>query len=83
MLNPYDVILNLGNKDDRKLFTDGCNSLKAEDLYDGKKQNYGNFVKIIEGELNATRTMEALEVNTMWNTGGDVDATCIYLSLTR
>ena len=61
-LNPYDDTLNLGKKDDRKLFTDECKGLKAEDLFDWKKQNYEKIVKLIEGDLNATCTMEVLEV---------------------
>ena len=74
VLNPYDNVLDLSDKEDRKLFTDGCKGLKENDLFDGKKQNYGKFVKLIEGEFLDTRTMEALEINTHWMGGGDVDA---------
>ena len=74
ILNPYDAVLNLGDKDDRKLFTEGCDGLKKEDYFDGKKQNYGNFAKLLEGELHDTRTMEALQIHTRWQDGGDADA---------
>ena len=74
VLNPYDKALDLTDKEDRKLFTEGCKGIKEEDLFDGKKQNYGDFVKLIEEGLNDTRTMEALEINTKWADGGDVDA---------
>ena len=37
VLNPYDIVLNLANKDDRKLFTDGSKGVKAEDVFDGRK----------------------------------------------
>ena len=47
--------------------------MKPEDVFDGKKQSYGNVVKLIEGDLNGTRTMEALEVYTEWSTGGDIN----------
>ena len=30
ILNPYDAVLNLGDKDDRKLFTEGCDGLATE-----------------------------------------------------
>ena len=69
LLNPYDATLNLADKDDRKLFQEGSKGLKDKDIFDGKKVNYGNFVKLIERELNATRTMEALEICTEWNKG--------------
>ena len=66
--------MKLADKDDRKLFTDGCKGVKAEDIFDRKKQNYGNFVKLVEGDLNGTRTMEVLEINTKWSPGGETDA---------
>ena len=47
--------------------------MKPEDVFDGKKQSYGNVVKIIEGYLNGTRTMEVLEVYNKWSPGGDID----------
>ena len=67
-MNPYDATLNLADKDDRKLSQEGCNGLKYKDLFDGKKQNYGKFVMLIERKLNATRTMDALEIYNKWNT---------------
>ena len=68
LLNPYDATLNLVDKDDRKLFKEGSKGLKDKHIFDSKKVNYGNFVKLIESELNATRTMDALEVCTKWDT---------------
>ena len=64
VLNPYNEILYLANKYDRSLFSDGYKGVKPEDVFDGKRQNYRNFVKLIEGDLNGTRKMEALEVYT-------------------
>ena len=52
---------------------DGSKEVKAEDVFDGNKQNYGNFVKLIEDELNATRIMEALAINIKWILGGETD----------
>ena len=74
MLNPYDADLDLSNKEDRKLFTEGSKGVREKDIFDGKKQNYNNFVKLIQGDLNARRTMGALKINTKWVTGGDVDS---------
>ena len=67
LLNPYDATLNLADKDDRKLFQEGCKGLKDKDIFDGKKPNYGNFVKLIEPGLTSTRTMPALEISTAWD----------------
>ena len=68
LLNPYDATLNLADKDDRKLFQEGCKGLKENDIFDGRKQNYGNFVKLLEGYLNNTRTMDTFETCTEWDT---------------
>ena len=75
LLNPYDAELDLSNKEDRKLFTEGCKGVKEKDIFDGKKQNYSTFVKLIEMNLSSTRTMDALKINTKWVAGGDIDAT--------
>ena len=75
MLNPYDADLDLTDKEDRKMFTEGCKGVSEKDIFDGKKQNYSNFVKLIEGDLNARRTMGVLTINTMWAEGGATDAT--------
>ena len=64
ILNPYDGNLDLNNKDDRKLFRDGCNRLKEKDLFDGKKENYSNFIKLLEPELESVRVMECLKIPT-------------------
>ena len=37
VLNLYDAVLNLADKDNRKLFRDGCKGVKAKDIFDGKK----------------------------------------------
>ena len=74
LLNPYDADLDLSDKEDRKLFTEGCKGVSEKDIFDGRKQNYSNFVKLIEGDLNAKRTMSALKISTKWEPGGDTDA---------
>ena len=69
LLNPYEADLNLSNKDDRKLFLDACKGLPEDDKFDGKRENFGNFTKLLETHLNATRVIEAMVINTKWNTG--------------
>ena len=72
LINPYDVDLNLADKDDRKLFKDGCAGLKEGDLFDGKKENYVNFTKLLEKELESVRLMECLKIPTEWVAGGNI-----------
>ena len=74
MLNPYDADLVLSDKEDRKLFTEGCKGASEKKNY-GRKQNYSNFVKLIEGNLNSKRTMSALKISTKWEAGDDINAT--------
>ena len=74
LINPYDADLNLADKDDRKLFKDGCRGLKDEDLFDGKKENYTNFTKLMENELDSVRVMECLQIPTEWVAGGNIAA---------
>lgn len=52
---------------------EGCKGLKEADIFDGKKQNYGNFVKLVERGLNCIRTMKTLKIATEWDTGGSTD----------
>ena len=74
LINPYDADLNLADKDDRKLFKDGCSGLKEGDLFDGKKENYVNFTKLLEKELESVRLMECLKIPTEWVAEGNVTA---------
>ena len=67
LLNPYDGDLDLSNKDDRKLYQDACKGLAKENLFDGKKQNFQDFAKLLEVDFKKTRVMEALEISTKWN----------------
>ena len=42
--------------------------MKEKEIFDGKKQHYGNLAKLIEKDINSTMTMEVLEICTAWNT---------------
>ena len=63
LLNPYDAKLDLSSKDDRKLYHDACKGL-SDNKFDGKKEHFQNFIKLVENEFKKTRVMEALEIST-------------------
>ena len=67
LFNPYDATLNLSDKEDRKLYQDTCKGLTGEDRFDGKRESYPNFVKLIEQSLQDVRVMETLEISTRWD----------------
>ena len=67
MLNPYDGELDLANKDDRKLYHDGCKGLQEANRFDGRREKYKDFVKLIEQDFKRTRVMEVLGVGVEWN----------------
>ena len=62
ILNPYDATLNLADRDGQKLIENGYKGLKAEYTFDGQKENYTEFVILIEEYLENTRVMCAFEV---------------------
>ena len=74
LIIPYDADLNLGDKEDRKLFKDGCAGLKEADLIGGKKENYVNFTKLLENELESVRLMECMNIPSEWVAGGNIAA---------
>ncbi len=48
IFNPYDVTLDLTTNEGRTLFKDACKGVKDSDLYDGSKEKYNNFEKLLE-----------------------------------
>ena len=65
LLNPYDAILDLTNKDDRKLFQDASKGIVSKDeLFDGKKNQFANFSKLLAKEFSDIRVMECLRIPT-------------------
>ena len=67
LLNPYDGNLDLSDKGDRKLYADACKGLPESNRFDGKRENYKNFVKLIEKDFKKTRVMEVLEIGVEWD----------------
>ena len=72
MLNPYDAVLDLSNKDDRKLFSDACKGLKEENVFDRKKENHMSVVKLVEREFKSIRVIESLEISKEWFEGSSL-----------
>ena len=54
ILNPYETVLDLTKKEDRKLFLDAWKWLPERNKFDGKRENFGNFAKLLEQQLNST-----------------------------
>ena len=64
-LNPYDLELDLADRDDRKLYLEGCAGLKNDsDRFDGKKRNFKNWTKLMDPLLKKTRSMVCFEIPT-------------------
>ena len=74
ILNPYLADLDLSDKDDRKLFQEGCKDFKKEaDFFDGKREDFDDFCKLMEKEFEQTKMMECLYVPTSWPTTGTAE----------
>ena len=52
LLNPYDTDLDLRDKADRKMFTDGCQGLSTEAKFNGEREKINDFLKLIGQKLN-------------------------------
>ena len=72
-INPYDVTLDLRNKDDRKIYLDGCKGLDKDDLFDGSKEKYKDFVKLMKKPMEDVRVMKCLIVPTKWDENNAID----------
>ena len=71
LLNPYEASLNLTNKDDRKLFQDGCKGLSDEEqIFDGKREKFSKVSKLLVKEFDDIRVMECLRIPTSWPATG-------------
>lgn len=66
ILNPYNVVLDLNQKDNRKLFKDESKGLKEKDKFDGKRENYVNFTKLVKVSFDSMRAMETLNIRIKW-----------------
>eukprot|EP00957_Ditylum_brightwellii_P080175 6097905-Ditylum_brightwellii.AAC.1 len=60
ILNPYDANLDLGNKDNQKLFVDATRGLPKGQKFDGKKESFLVYIKLIGHLLGDLRVEEIL-----------------------
>ena len=65
--SPYDRVLNLTDKEDRKLFNDACRGLEKEDRFDGTLSKSSQFLKLIGKELEDFRLDEIFIVAVKWD----------------
>ena len=71
LLNPDDADLDLMNKDDRKLFQDASKGLTSkEEIFDGKKEKFSKFSKLLAKEFDNVRVAECLTIPTTWRATG-------------
>ena len=58
ILNPFEIELDLTNKDHRKIFDDGSKGLRNEsDFFDGMKANFSDWSKLMEPLFKKARLM--------------------------
>ena len=70
MISPYKQVLDLTDKSHLKLFTDGCKGLPTEVKFNGTREKYGDFAKLIGKAMDTRRVKDILKVATNWETTG-------------
>jgi len=70
-VNPYSQVLNLSDKSYLKLYTDGCKGLERKIKFDGKRENFNDFVKLISQKMSNRKVKECLAIATEWATSGE------------
>jgi len=60
-------VLDLTDKEDRKLFNDACRGLEKEDRFDGTLSQSSQFLKLIGKELEDFRLDEIFIVAVKWD----------------
>ena len=71
-LNPYSQVLNLSDKSHLKLYTDGCKGLEKDLEFDGKRENFNDFDKLIRQKMSNRKVKECFIIATEWETTGTV-----------
>eukprot|EP00957_Ditylum_brightwellii_P013136 992677-Ditylum_brightwellii.AAC.1 len=75
ILNPYNTILDLSNKEDRKMFELGTKELEEKRRFNGRKEAFNDFAKLIGHKMKEIRVLEALEVAVEWTKASPSNAT--------
>ena len=52
ILNPFDIDLDLSDKDDRKRFEEASKGLSEKSFFNGKRETFAAFSKLMEKEFN-------------------------------
>ena len=66
LLNPYDKELDLGTKEGLQLYGATKKGLEKEVRYDGTKEKYSVFMKLMGKAFKTFRLMDILKVQTEW-----------------
>ena len=64
IISHYDQVLDLTDKSHLKLFTDGCKGLPTEVKFNGTREKYGDFAKLIGKAMDTRRVKDILKVAT-------------------
>eukprot|EP00957_Ditylum_brightwellii_P117591 8968128-Ditylum_brightwellii.AAC.1 len=67
ILNPYNNTLDLSDKDDRKLFLTGSKGLETAQRFDGEKESFSDFAKLVGHRIKNVILAEVLEITTEWD----------------
>ena len=65
-LNPYDKKVDLTSRDGLKLYADTKHGLDKEDRFDGSKEKYLKFSKLMDKTFKTFQMMEIFKVPTVW-----------------
>ena len=71
--NPYEKVLDLNDSSDLKLYKEAVKGLEKEDKFDGKKENFDKFQKLMGKSFKEFRCMEALTIPTKWDSNNAVN----------
>ena len=67
ILNPFQADIDLSNKEDKKLFEKGCEGLAKEDKFDGKREKYTTFMKLMKVAIEGVKLMDTLVLGTTYD----------------
>eukprot|EP00957_Ditylum_brightwellii_P043426 3292609-Ditylum_brightwellii.AAC.1 len=68
ILNLNDNTLDLSDKEDRKLFENNSKGLETALRFNGRKETFNNFLKLVSHQIKKVRLVEVLEIATKWDT---------------
>ena len=72
--NSYDRLLNLDKVSDLKLYKEAVKGLEKDDKFDGKKEHFDTFQKLMGKSFREVKCMEGLLIPTEWDSTNADDA---------